>query len=118
MGLYPARLLLVEGRPEDCLDGPEVLEGEVVVAILSPPVWLGIVGKIKVSQQEMNMAVQNEKAPFPCPWLRQSITRFNFYIIFLIASRYSRHPSHQDSDACGSCKIDSATGTKRSGRRL
>ena len=45
MGLYPARLLLVEGRPEDCLDGPEVLEGEVVVAILSPPVWLGNVGK-------------------------------------------------------------------------
>ena len=45
MGLYPARLLLVEGRPEDSLDGPDVLEGEVVVAILSPPVWLGNVGK-------------------------------------------------------------------------
>ena len=57
------RLLLVDGRPEvkmDCLDGPEVLEGEVVVAILSPlPVWFGLWVYFMISQQELNMAAQN-----------------------------------------------------------
>jgi hypothetical protein len=38
-----------------------VLEGEVVVAILSPPpVWFEL-GVNRVSQKELNMAAQNEK---------------------------------------------------------
>lgn len=55
--MYPARLLLVDGRPEanmDCLDGPEVvLEGEEEVAAIffgSPlPVRTGMDGGYTLS---------------------------------------------------------------------
>ena len=69
----------------DCLDGPEVLEGE---AILSPPpsglglVW--IVGILKVSQQE-------EKSSF-APGVNQS---YFSYIIFLIEFRHHQASCHQ-----------------------
>ena len=77
----------------DCLDGPGVLEGEVVVAILSPlPVWFGcgynfyISGRIEHGQQSIE-----RKCSLP---LRQSITFQRYIIMSLNCVRHKLPSGH------------------------
>ena len=88
--MYPARLLLVDGRPEanmDCLDGPEVvLEGEEeVVAIFFFCRPLPVYGWWVYFKLCILAGIEHGSSQKK--FLRQSIT-FHRYIIFLIESRH------------------------------